>query len=562
MMIVLLLSWIYNLLVVNGTITCGDAYECASQVYDVTEQIRCYGFHACDGATLTQDASASLVCYGVRSCMDASIILTGETTYILCSGLFSCRNASIIHTGVNHFYCRADQSCLQASINFVSSDEKNMYCEGYRACAGATIHTATNIYFYGSWSAQDGTIYSTDDYSLFLFAGPYSGYGATVYCHQGGECVIRCEGTSCINLTAVCDGGGDTCTLSVTCYNGVHVCDLCPDGDNTDRSLAPNITQIGSFTTDENSEGICDNGSTSVYNVLACDDYLECQYQTIQSTNGPICCQGSHSCRYGDNITSEISSMALDIVKNVGIRCDAFYSCFSIDKMIQSMNNDINLYFTGTQTTTSTVALDTVIRGPGWVTRSNESETDIYCSGFRSCYIVTLDTGRRLFSIGRSGVESVTLINFQIVYCYAREACEQSQFRNVKELHCASQYSCYFLNVNDVDQVIGYSYFAAINSNFTNVNDYVYGIGQLAFQNSNFSANRQSTDVSFECDGTYCCRYCIVDGFSSVTGGQYGLYAATFVSISNELNAIGYAAFRYSTLNNNGDGFDNTNFQV
>ena len=568
MMIVLLVAWIYNLLVVNGTITCGDAYECASQVYDVTEQIRCFGFHACDGATITQDVALSLNCYGVGSCVDASITAIGVTTTILCYGLFSCRNAAIEHNGVNHLYCRGDQSCVQASINFLITD-KNIYCDGYLGCAGATIHTPTNIYFYGAWSGQDATIYSTDDYSLFLFAGPYSGCGATVYCHQGGECVIRCEGTSCINLTAECDdggSGGDNCTLSVTCYSGVHVCDLCPNGDNTDRSLAPNITQIGSFTTDENSEGICDSGSstgsTTAYDVLACDDYLECQSQTIQTTNGIICCQAFYSCRYADNITSEISDAAAEIVDNVGIRCDASHSCLWVDRMIQSMNNDINLYFTGALATSSSAQLNTVIRGPGWVTRSNESETDIYCSGFRSCYIVTLDTGRRIFSIAKSGMENVTVINFEIVYCYGREACEQSVFSNVKELHCASQYSCYLLNVNDVDRLIGYSYLGARLSDFTNVNEYVFGIGQNVFSYSNFSANRQSTDVSFECDGNYCCRYCMVDGFSSVTGGQYGLYESTFVSISDELNAIGYAAFRYSTLNNNGDGFDNTNFQV
>ena len=565
------------------SLTCYPAYSCNSEIQSVNQHVYCYGHYSCLNATVSTNGSL-IACYGSHSCIDASLSMASSGTHTICDGLFSCGGASIIHnSSTQSTYCRGEGACINSSI-IMNTNASNLYCDGFRSCINATIYGKRNFYFWGAWSGADATIYTTlNNEQSLQFSGVYAGYGATIYCKENTTCNIYCYGTGCINTKASCTSGNSSdCTINVQCNAGVRKSDLCPDGDNSSLSLPPDVSSFGIFSNEENSARICEensvSGSGSDLDPIVCDDFAECQFSKHLDTsninsehyNNPICCAGAVSCGSVSNITSKIELDTVDNPSNVAVRCDGSFTCFGIPGMVQTMTNGGDLYFTAVYSVWG-YNTHTVISGWGQVDQGiveynrNESKTDFYCTALFSVTGATLTNGNNLFAVGRSSVWQSNVTNFNNVYCHGRSACDQTYFENINQVYCGGYLGCYYSEWEDIDQVFSYGYLASQFNDFTNINDYVFGFGQYSLYGANISASTIDNNKvkTLECRGAFCTRYSTISNFNVVIGiGSYSLYETTLNSISDEVNAIGDYAFRYSNLSNNEIDFDNTNSQV
>ena len=272
--------------IAQNTDPCDEAHSCMSRnITNDDSDIECSGHYSCLDATLSTmtNGSSNVVCHGAHSCVNAMISTQGNN-YLLCGGLFSCQNAAIYHSGARDVYCRGEGSCAGATIN-VTEEESSVYCQGYEACANSTMYIDSLVNFAGVSSGRNGTFYSSSNYTEFYFRAMYSGENATIYCKNGAECFIRCFTTGCNNLNVLCASGNSTsCALTISCAEGSDKSNLCsgtPPVDgvlvdwielaemNNEYSsssgysysyngiLPPNINQIGTFSTRQNSLSNC-----------------------------------------------------------------------------------------------------------------------------------------------------------------------------------------------------------------------------------------------------------------------------------------------------------------
>lgn len=580
----------------HGTLTCRDAYECASQSHYLSAQVYCWGYFSCANTTLETNSS-SVSCDGSHACFGASITIVPQAAHISCHGLFSCQNANIIHDSVstteiiNVINCLAEGSCLNASIHI--ENITRLYCDAYRACANAMIDTNADVYLWGAWSAQNA-VFNARDMSNFDFVGSYAGDGAIIYCQENSTCEIFCHVNSCNNMKAVCVGN---CSLHVTCDESAEMSDLCPDGiivaDLNPLVIVPNLTQFAVFSNEINSVDTCNFNESIASNGVICDDYLECGYGSDVTDNAPICCLAWHSCRNAKNITSLIEfggnntndySDRIIVDENTNsnyvaaIRCDGGYSCYNVNATVKSytlieegFDNDnnnisINLYFTGAYGLITTISgVDTqvvpLLSGDDLII-DVDFVNDVYCSGHRSCYNVDINGGNNLYSVARSAIWGTTIQNFNNVYFYGRTSCNNGTIINVNTAYCATQVACGSCQWYNIDRIIARGHWAALGNNFNGINDYLFGYGHGAFQSATITGNN-SNETVLDCYGSLCLGKANISNIDTVTcAGEYCMFEASMNSIRSQVNVIGRIGLQDAVLNNSAPGFDNSNFMV
>ena len=384
MLVLIFLIHIKIGLVSSQSFNCYNKNDCVKAIGEVAGKILCYGDNSCESAHLTLTNGTETRCYGSYSCSNAILAMQSSTTDLLCNGLFSCKNAFILrYGGPGNILCRGEGSCFGSTIGTTPDDTVNnqqlmLSCEGYKSCANASVYTNYNVSLRGAYSATNTVFNNINAYVLdtnanasrsnvhvytYNFEGMYSGYNASIICINGSVCTIKCYVNACNNLTVLCqDASGNSdnnCTINVVCNQDAHVSYLCPNGTEFEY-FAPDINQMGTFTSQENSVYNCNANKTTA---IVCDDTAECEKATFLDTsivnsshyNVPICCSSYSGCGKALNITSMIDINDSNIIDNVGVRCDAQYSCIQINDTVRSLTNGGNLYFTAMQALTGSI---------------------------------------------------------------------------------------------------------------------------------------------------------------------------------------------------------------
>ena len=170
-------------------------------------------------------------------------------------------------------------------------------CGGFRSCMGAQIFVTGNAYFTGAFSAQDSTIKSNGNTTVYFY-GSQAGNGALMICYDGHECNIHCHADACDELTLVPYSGS---IVNLNCSSDAHLSTVCSTGLQSKETYEfeewPSLMEMA-FTLEENnllnSYEPCDSSLTG--GSKRCMDADECHDQEFRYS-GPICCSGRASCQ-------------------------------------------------------------------------------------------------------------------------------------------------------------------------------------------------------------------------------------------------------------------------
>lgn len=330
-------------------------------LYSTTSaDINCYGYRSCEQISLIKSiSSGKIYCYGSYSChnvttLEKNVFLSSSesTGYIYCRGLHSCSGIKNITTNNTRLDCDGSMSCANTNIYMKGTPSTQLRCNGFKSCADSYIQGTSRQYFEGCLSAANSIIESIPDSEnsdvYYELIGFESGKNATIICHIGQRCVIWCYDNACDGLTMQCqDGSTTSCTLDTLCLSQVKS-DQCPDGYDFDSvlngvngydnnihkkefidfeipSLYNQSNSGNRFTTVKNSIEICKQDDTTM-NSINCNDYQECNGETLDTTDstiypngGPICCSGNLAC-WGSQITSSVTPDS----ESTAIRCDGY----------------------------------------------------------------------------------------------------------------------------------------------------------------------------------------------------------------------------------------------
>lgn len=287
---------ILNFLILNslqlfGSVTsyiwCEVSAECKDAVLSYSEDLLCYGYHSCDGATISL-IDANLHCTGHYACAFATIsvisnndqntlILYGyhackeSTMHIInsnvqCNGHYTCWSAVITMISTNqdsiHLYCLGLHSCRETNISATTAVSNNgcMYCQGSHSCLYIKLTDAANDIYYLDCSGYAGCLHSfisgveiihanshysiananitskqigpryNNSYIMEVYAyGYHSGFNSNIFCQETHHvCKIFCLGNGCYNMFL--HGNGTfivDCDISSrhTCPNATYIDD-------------------------------------------------------------------------------------------------------------------------------------------------------------------------------------------------------------------------------------------------------------------------------------------------------------------------------------------------
>lgn len=413
--------------------TCYDDYSCALST--LSGQPYCYGYHSCTEADI--NIQNVILCYGSYSCYKATRIRQPSSSHynIQCYGLFSCAEVSNIYIQDGTLHCHGELSCYNSTITIL---EDHLNCNGNHACKSATVYSRNNNYIYGHAAAKDAIFYSQDTSVLYHFYGRASGDDATIYCGSGATCYIYCYQDACNNLELSCYNGEGTCTFSVDCTYAEES-DNCPDGYVSQQVFSvPDISDYVVSTYD-NSVLSC---STPLTQAEHCDDFEGCRDYTLSNVENkaPICCTASSSCYNAYNMSTAVNTNE-SFVNNVAVRCDGYYSCYSIDNGIFSNANG-NIYFSGLY---SGYQVASVVGQYGI--------TDIFCTGYLSCqYCYNMRNGNNVHCTGAYGCQYAVISDMTgSVYAYGSHSAQYAVISSIGgAVYCGSYQSCYQSRISGI----------------------------------------------------------------------------------------------------------------
>ena len=539
------------IVLINGQYECHEAYSCDLQSITSSSNIECYGYNACNSASLMTDADVITYCYGSYGCYRASI---NSQNILYCDGLFSCADSSLLKTRGSNIYCRGESACIGSYLNASNS----IICNGHRGCKDGTLYFAGLAYLRGWKSAENAILYNKDSSVTLYFYGAFASDNTTVICENNATCSIFCIANNCNNLTILCgkDGLGN-CDATPNCYDhgtdGSSVLsDNCPNGYIPEYPIV-DINGLSDFTTQANSYNPCYTIQT---NAKLCDGSESCLGKTLDTSNisAPVCCEAFRTCRYAKNITSRVD-LNDSLLAQVSLRCDGTQSCRDVNTTATLLNggdmyvSGVNGFYQSVSGYKQTAILDSI--------------SNLYCTAYLGCRSSLFKNGNILFSTGRQAFSFSSIENFNTLYCYARDACQFSDFKNIGSMHCIGWYACNSADIDDINEIFGHGYAILETSTIINVKSLIYVHGYYGLGNSTISTANNANDTRLFCHGLECCIECNVTGFTNIDiSGNYSFLNASVVNVEGEMKVFGYQSFFSGAIDNSGSDVDNSNFEV
>ena len=458
LLMILLLTWCFVFEAFEA-ISCDESHSCAFTALDAseTENIECNGFRSCINSPGIKDIYGGYIeCGGSHSCMNSESLLLSDESFLLCYGLKSCANVKNISTG--YIECSGQESCANSNIDIVNmspSNYRGIICDGYLSCKNSIIIISNSIYeMTGYLSAYNASIMTHNDVNntRIRFAGYYSGYKAHVICGQGQTCYIDCEAGGCTDLTLECENNTTNCTL-VTSYTFTIDDYWSMFNQNNITNDILDMIEMAPNTADfiESESNLKYTNDIAVFNMAEkCDDYMDCINSEINdSTIIPhaLYCRASQSCVFNNGYVYIVVDLN-DLNKlndstqlfeynsiynnsNMILKCDGFYSCRYIDKLV------LQLFNTSTMDTSNVYAIPIVFGGSKryWSefqatsleNRYNESNVkfNVYCNALYSCSWMHFTNVTNIYGFGYSCMSYATINTVHNnIYLYTQYVCQ------------------------------------------------------------------------------------------------------------------------------------------
>ena len=188
-------------------------------------QITGYG----GAASATIDGSGSGILFSAASfAASGSEWINYPDLHLLAGyGTNSYANVHLDNVTTNNFelVCRGHCDCLLTQIN-ATSQKFVAKCDGLSSCAYSKINwsptnnTLSNLIVTGNGalSLYNSYLITNGDGSnvTITLSGFLAGYGLTILCQTGDQCIINCDSAhACYNTTLICDSDSDgICTVN------------------------------------------------------------------------------------------------------------------------------------------------------------------------------------------------------------------------------------------------------------------------------------------------------------------------------------------------------------
>ena len=378
----------------TNTIHCAAHESCYFPDYIIAENdITCSGDHSCFSNNFVSNdphiksITSNVLCEGSGACLDAKI---QSANNVYCMAHESC--ATTIISAAGNIYCDANLACKQSTLSAMG----DIYCSGTQSCNLAVSMTGDSVYAYGYSTAFQSKIYgrivkafgyyaisyaTVDSLNrtkmTVLSAGFNSGYGTSVVCRAGSECVLKCKTSGCRNLDYICLHGADCkitpngCTVDnegevikgIDCPNWIQsvssnedeeYLQFVADKENSDANglddgvdlefdveieeyyLNDDVVDVD---IDLDAEDVDADGVVADSLMVRCSEYQECQNRRYVGDGYVVYCSGSESCINatlgnlpGNTLASiscngELSCHKATLSGAGDIRCSAYQSC-------------------------------------------------------------------------------------------------------------------------------------------------------------------------------------------------------------------------------------------
>ena len=193
---------------------CYEEYNCTniSAAANFGGWLDCSRYKSCWENLLINNSNGYSNFFGGWSSHDTNEIISVD---VGCGGSRSCDNVNNMHIVTANWsersqvMCAGLNACVNTNVNGTGLDD--IFCDGESSCKHTTMNNMKGIGFYGAYSGIGSKI-NTDTTTTITdiwigFYGYYSGYNATVYCWDGQDCFIDCDGNACFGLTVLCQNG-------------------------------------------------------------------------------------------------------------------------------------------------------------------------------------------------------------------------------------------------------------------------------------------------------------------------------------------------------------------
>ena len=204
-----------------------------------------------------------------------------------------------------------------------------------------------------------------------------------------------------------------------------------------------NITESITQTYTKSFE-VCQSTS-DLGNSYNCANEEQCASIGLSVTGASLCCSGGASCFDTSGIIVSPNNDSLSYSFLTDLRCDGAYSCYngssyksngslyltgaSSGEESRLLSGKTGVFCRGSYSCTSDTFDVEIIAG---VDESGTEGGDVVCSGFESCYDVTIYGARNIYVLAGDGSRGSIFYNTSgDIVCALKRACQATQIKNV-----------------------------------------------------------------------------------------------------------------------------------
>ena len=470
---------------------------------DVWQAISCGGYQSCAFSTITEISSLSY--YGAASGYKAkALTISSQSLSNSALGYLSNALVDTVSSGAQA-HCGGTLSCLGISYLELKGTDSYVGCNAARSCAhigtinGTQLVTKMTIKGHSIFAFYNSSMYSNGYGVNLTLTSHYSGYGATLYCQNGDDCVVNCEGNSCFNFNFICESGA-LCTVNcnnsgsikseINKYDYKYEYNICPNGWNSSDDVYDSENDMQFMMELEKAVNITNYFIIPYYKelieenkfliksekcVIECMDYgtNDCDHDWNSSSlitggndddeednSGSICCYARSSCANQANVTNSYT--------NGRILCLAHDSC---------KNSDLT------------------------------ATNDVVALGDDAASFSQIVFGRVMISGGFLGAEGSTIKYGDILICEGQSSCRDTNIVGVKQIYAFGWQSLRYSSISSIKSqsrldiyFIGYDSAADVTIDCSENNSTVFNVycGNGACKNIN-----EMDETSTRCNITF-----------------------------------------------------------
>ena len=462
-----------------GSCQCTLERQCFNTTLDLSQTIYCQGYQSCAFSSITSQTS-SLWYYGAASGYKAkALTISSQFFSNWALGYLSNALADTVLSGYE-VYCRGTLSCLGISYLELKYTDAYVYCQGARSCAhigkltGTLSVTKMTIKGHSIFSFYNSSMYS-NGYSVDLtLTSHYSGYGATLYCQNGDDCVVTCKGNSCFNFNFICDSGA-LCTVNcnnsgsiesvINKYDYKYEYNICPNGWNSSNDVYDSENDMKFMIELEKSVNI-----TNYFIIPYYKELIEESKFLIKSEKCVIECMdaGTNGCDWNSSsliIGGNDDNGAEDISRS--ICCYGVHSCAYRTNVTNSYINGRILCLGSLSCRNSSLA----------------ATNDVVALGDHAASFSQIVFGRVMISGGLFGAVRSTIKYGDILICEGLSSCQSTDIIGVKQIYGFGWHSLRYSSISSIKSqsrmdiyFIGYDSAADVTINCSENNSTVFNV--------------------------------------------------------------------------------------